>query len=240
MIINLPLITYYYYNYGWDKCRTLIGWLPVRKKSSCPLRKFILPAQEIHLARSWKHCTNKIFKETKAYCAVLWRRRTFPEWVLLSWRNKLPKSIRFKVKTTPNKTTVRTMLQTMFLQHFNGFILHGTFVVYQEIYIYFRILIFFLWSIVIVLLLQQQKPAVYTAESCSNESVFCFFLQIRTNCDPTKPYNKSLINLVCSVCTGKYCLRFLSHRPRSFVARSVWKTSGNTSPYRPRTRLISP
>ena len=44
-----------------------------------------------------------------------------------------------------------------------------------------------------------------------------------TNCDPTKPYNKSLINLVCSVCTGKYCLRFLSHRPRSFVARSVRK-----------------
>ncbi len=33
---------------------------------------------------------------------------------------------RFKVKTTPNKTTVRKMLQTLFLQHFNGFILHGT------------------------------------------------------------------------------------------------------------------
>ena len=111
--------------------------------------------------------------------------------------------------------------------------------------LYFRRLNFFLWSITIVLLLQQvhcQKPAVYTAESCSNKSVFCslFFLQIRTNCDPTKPDNKSLINLVCSVCTGKYSLRFLSHRPRSFVARSVRKTSGNTSPYRPRTRLIRP
>ena len=92
--------------------------------------------------------------------------------------------------------------------------------------LYFRRLIFFLWSIVIVLLLQQvhcQKSPVYTAESCSNESVFCFFYRVRTNCDPTKPYNKSLINLVCSVCTGKYCLRFLSHRPRSFVARSVRK-----------------
>ena len=46
--------------------------------------------------------------------------------------------------------------------------------------LYFRRLNFFLWSIVIVLLLQQvhcQKPPVYTAESCSNESVFCFFLQ---------------------------------------------------------------
>ena len=66
-----------------------------------------------------------------------------------------------------------------------------------------------------------------------------FFYKVRTNCDPTKPYNKSLINLVCSVCTGKYCLRFLSHRPRS-VARSVRKTSGNTFRYRPRSRLISP
>ncbi len=93
--------------------------------------------------------------------------------------------------------------------------------------LYFRRLNFFLLSIVIVLLLQQvrcQKPPVYTPESCSNESVFWgFSYRVRTNCDPTKPYNKSLINLVCSVCTGKYSLRFLSHRPRSFVARSVRK-----------------
>ena len=60
--------------------------------------------------------------------------------------------------------------------------------------------------------------------------------KLRSN---TKPYNKSLINLVCSVCTGKYCLRFLLHRPRSYVARSVRRTSGNTFLYRPRTRLIS-
>ncbi len=46
--------------------------------------------------------------------------------------------------------------------------------------LYFRRLNFFLWSIVIVLLLQQvhcQKPPVYTAESCSNESVCFIFLQ---------------------------------------------------------------
>ncbi len=49
-----------------------------------------------------------------------------------------------------------------------------------------------------------------------------------------------LINLACSVCTGNYCIRFLSHRPRSFVARSVRKTLCNTFPYRLRTRLISP
>ncbi len=51
--------------------------------------------------------------------------------------------LRFKVNTTPNKTTVRKMLQALFLQHFNGFILHGTFVVYQEIYIIFSKINFF-------------------------------------------------------------------------------------------------
>ena len=30
----------------------------------------ILPAQEIHFARSCKHCTNKILKEIKTYYAV--------------------------------------------------------------------------------------------------------------------------------------------------------------------------
>ena len=34
-----------------------------------------------------------------------------------------------------------------------------------------------------------------------------------------KPYNKSLINLVCSVCTGKYLHSVFSHKPRFFVAR---------------------
>ena len=38
-----------------------------------------------------------------------------------------------------------------------------------------------------------------------------------------KPYNKFLINLVCSVCTGKYFPSVFSHRPRPFVARSVRK-----------------
>ncbi len=51
--------------------------------------------------------------------------------------------------------------------------------------LYFRKLNFFLWSIVIVLLLQQvhcQKPPVYTAESCSNEVFFGFFYN--TSCSP--------------------------------------------------------
>ena len=54
-----------------------------------------------------------------------------------------------------------------------------------------------------------------------------------------KLYNKFLINLVCSVCTGKHLPSVFSHRPRSFVARSVRKPQANTFPYRPRTRLIS-
>ena len=34
------------------------------------LEKVILPSQEIHLALSCKHCTNKILKEIKTYYAV--------------------------------------------------------------------------------------------------------------------------------------------------------------------------
>ena len=74
----------------------LIGWLPVWKKSSCPFKKFTLPAQEIHLARSWKHCTNKILKETKVYNAKQCPRKALFEWVLLSWRNKLQANATFQ------------------------------------------------------------------------------------------------------------------------------------------------
>ena len=92
-------------------------------------------------------------------------------------------------------------------------------------------------------ILNKQMTQINTAELerfTATKAFFGLFYKVTTNCNPTKPYNKSLINLVCSVCTVKNCLRFLSHRPRSFVARSLRKTSGNTFPYRPRTRLISP
>ena len=89
-------------------------------------------------------------------------------------------------------------------------------------------------------ILNKQMTQINTAERLAAKAFFVLFCKVTTNCNSTKPYNKSLINLVCSFCTGKYCLQFLSHRPRSFVARSVRKTSGNTFPYRPRTRLISP
>ena len=43
----------------------------------------------------------------------------------------------------------------------------------------------------------------------SQEKVFSgLFYKVRKNCDSTKPYNKSLINLVCSVCTGKFAFGF--------------------------------
>ena len=58
----------------------LVDWLITGlEKSSSPLKKFILPTQEIHLAHSLKHYTNKILKKTKAYYAVQLQRRELPE-----------------------------------------------------------------------------------------------------------------------------------------------------------------
>ncbi len=123
------------------------------------------------------------------------------------------------------------LLQALFLQHFNGFILHGTFVVCQEIYIIFSKIQFFSFGALLLFCCCSKCTArnrqYIRLKVAATKVFFVFFYKVRTNCDPrcdpTKPYNKSLINLVCSVCTGKYCLRFLSHRPRSFVARSVRK-----------------
>ena len=70
---------------------------------------------------------------------------------------------------------------------------------------------------------EQTTDPKNTAERLALKAFFGLFYKVTTNCNPTKPYNKSLISLVCSVCMGKYCPRFLSHSPRSFVARSVRK-----------------
>ena len=99
----------------------------------------------------------------------------------------------------------------------------------KKVTLYFRRLNFFLWSIVIVLLLQQvrcQKPPVgYIRLKVAATKVFFGFFPTKSEQTAIQQSHiiKSLINLVCSVCTGKYCLRFLSHRPRSFVAWSVRK-----------------
>ncbi len=93
--------------------------------------------------------------------------------------------LRFKVKTAPNKTTVRKMLQALFLQHFNsalnGFILHGTYVcclsrnlhyIFEDSIFSFGVLLLFCCYSKCT---ARNRQPVYTAESCSNESVFLFF-----------------------------------------------------------------
>ncbi len=102
--------------------------------SSFPLRKFILPAREnivqIKFLRKLKLimpcCDDEEYSPSEFYVI----------------EKQMTQMLRFKVKTTPNKTTVRKMLPALFLQHFNGFILHGTFVC-QEIYIIFSKIKFF-------------------------------------------------------------------------------------------------
>ena len=159
---------------------------------------------------------------------MLWRRRTFPEWVLLSWRNKWPKCYVSRWKQRRTKQQFGKCCKHCFYNTLMASFCMERLLFVKKFTLYFRRLNFFLWSIVIVLLLQQasalpETASIYGWKLQQRKCSLGFFYKVRTNCDPTKPYNKSLINLVCSVCTGKYCLRFLSHRPRSFVARSVRK-----------------
>ncbi len=118
------------------------------------------------------------------------------------------------------------MLQALFLQHFNGFILHGTFhcCLSRNLHYIFEDSIFSFGVLLLFCCYSKctARNRQYIRLKVAATKVFFCFFKVRTNCNPTKPYNKSLINLVYSVCTGKYCLRFLSHRPRSFVARSVY------------------
>ena len=49
---------------------------------------------------------------------------------------------------------------------------------------------------------QGEDNAEQNSNKIGQEKVFSgLFYKVRTNCDSTKPYNKSLINLNCSVCT---------------------------------------
>ena len=68
---------------------------------------------------------------------------------------------------------------------------------------------------------ENHSPSEFYYPEQTNDPFWPFFYKVTTNCNPTKPYNKSLINLVCLVYSVKNCLRFLSHRPRSLVARSL-------------------
>ena len=48
-------------------------------------------------------------------------------------------------------------------------------------------------------ILNKQMTQINTAERLAAKAVFGLFYKVTTNCNQ-KPYNKSLINLVCSVC----------------------------------------
>ena len=91
---------------------------------------------------------------------------------------------------------------------------------------------------------QGENNAEQNSNKNSHEKVFSgngLFYKFRKNCDSAKPYNKSLINLVCSVGLYGKVLPSDFIAQTSLLRRSVCtKTSGNTFPYRPRTRLISP
>ncbi len=108
--------------------------------------------------------------------------------------------------------------------------------------LYFRRLNFFLWSIVIVLLLQQvhcQKPPVYTAESCSNESVFWVF---STKSEQTAIQQSHIINplLTSFARSVRESIAFVFIAQTSLLRRSVCtKTSGNTFPYRPSLHSVN-
>ena len=77
--------------------------------------KVILPAQEIHLARSRNSScplVKTLYKLTT---------KNIPRVSFTNMEKQMTQMLRFKVKKTPNKTTVRKVLQALFLQHFNGF-----------------------------------------------------------------------------------------------------------------------
>ena len=87
------------------------------------------------------------------------------------------------------------MLQTLFLQHFNGFILHGTFVVYQEIYItvYFRRLNFLISFGVLLLFCCYSKCIARNRQYIrlkvvATKMFFCFFYKVtKTETENGKP-----------------------------------------------------
>ena len=47
-------------------------------------------------------------------------------------------------------------------------------------------------------ILNKQMTQINTAERLAAKAFFGLFYKVTTNCNPTKPYNKSLIKLVCS------------------------------------------
>ena len=113
---------------------------------------------------------------------------------------QITQMLRFKVKTTPNKSlrTVRKTLECLLFSYHDIYIIFFSFFPLQ--YFYY----------VVVL-------PVYMAERFSSENVFWFFLQRWNKLRSNKAINPLI----------KYNLRFLTHRPRFFVARSVRRKMDN-------------
>ena len=67
---------------------------------------------------------------------------------------------------------------------------------------------------------EQTNDPKNTAERLAVKEFFGHFYKVTTNCNPTKPYNKSLINLICLVCTGKLLPSVFIAQP-SLLRRSI-------------------
>ncbi len=107
---------------------------------------------------------------------------------------QMTQMLRFKVKTTRTKQQFGKCCKHCFYNTLMASFCMERLLFVKKFTLYFRRFNFFLWSIVIVLLLQQvhcQKPPVYTAKSCSNESVF-FFLQSQNKLRSSLRSNKAI------------------------------------------------
>ena len=80
-------------------------------------------------------------------------------------------------------------------------------------------------------ILNKQMTQINTAERfTAAKAFFGLFYKVTTNCNPTKPYNKSLINLVCSVYEKPQASKSLIHqltviKPCPLIVHSLrfWK-----------------
>ena len=60
-------------------------------------------------------------------------------------------------------------------------------------------------------ILNKQMAQINTAERLAAKAFFGLFYKVTTNCNPTKPYNKSVINLVCSSVRESIAFGHTSH-----------------------------
>ncbi len=68
---------------------------------------------------------------------------------------------------------------------------------------------------------QGEGDAEQNSNKNSQEKVFSgLFYKVRKNCNSTKPYNKSLINVVCSVCTRESIAFGFYRQPQAILSRT--------------------